>query len=85
MLQAKADNLLIGYDTEYLAKPTKPFIAQWFAFLKYIMAPEDTSVGAGVNQQTACKRIRNATCSTIKIVYWFTVSIIFCLMLGQLT
>ena len=84
MLQAKADNFLIGADTEYIASQTKPFIAQCLAFLKYIVTPEDTSAGAGVQQHAACKTIHSSACSIIKTVFWFTASIIFCIMLGQL-
>lgn len=85
MLQAKVDNFLIGQSTDYIAQPTKPFIAQWLASLKYIMAPEDTSTEVVSGQQVACKTIYNVTSSTIKIIFWFTVSISFSLLLGQLT
>jgi hypothetical protein len=85
MLQAKADDFLIGHNTEYIAKPTNQIIVKWFGTLKYLVFPEDTSAGAEVGEHTVCIAFRNTTSAIIKIVLWFAVSIISSLILGQLT
>lgn len=85
MLQTKEDGYRKYFGKIHVVELANPFATQWLDTLKYLLLPEDTSMQEGLNRQTTRQVFDNFTCSTAKAILWFTASLIFSLLLGQLT